>query len=280
MSSMSAHPHIDETVLGQRAAHFFTSRRRARGEVRDFAAFLSSMGECAVVGGMLRDLCLGGHGAFRSDVDFVADVADLSAFDRAMERLGASVNRFGGYGVKLSTWQVDVWPLERTWAARARHAEVRRVDDVLNTTFFDWDAVLYYPATGRVAAKERYFDRLAKRVIDVNLLPNPNPVGNAVRALRYACRWNAHFAPMLAVHVERQVRDFGWDSLVVAEERSFRTRHLRRLDPQEVKRRLTAAAHGGTVEIAPAGRPCGASRVVSRAALTAKAPQAFATTAS
>ncbi|MBB3998374.1 hypothetical protein [Aureimonas pseudogalii] len=252
---MSAHPHTDEALLRRRAAYFFNTDRRARGEVREFAALLSTMGECAVVGGMLRDLCLGGHGAFRSDVDFVADVDDIDAFDRAMERMGATVNRFGGYGVKLAAWQVDVWPLQRTWAARKQHAEVRCLDDVLKTTFFDWDAVLYYPATGRVAAKEGYFGRLRDRVIDVNLLPNPNPVGNAVRALRYACRWQARLAPKLAEHVGRQVRDCGWDALLLAEERSFRKRHLRMLDAREIERRLAAIADGRAVEIVDAGQP-------------------------
>ncbi|MER0240074.1 hypothetical protein [Fulvimarina sp. MAC8] len=251
---MSAHPHSDENLLRRRAAYFFTTDRRGRREVRDFAASLSMMGECAVVGGMLRDLCLGGHRAFRSDVDFVADVEDLPAFDRAMERLGATVNRFGGYGVKLSQWQVDVWPLQRTWAKCERYAEVRCIDDVLNTTFFDWDAVLYYPSTGRVAAKECYFGRLRDRLIDVNLQPNPNPVGNAVRALRYACRWNARLAPKLAEHVGRQVRACGWEALVLAEKRSFRTRYLHTLDAGEVRLRLAATADGGAVEIVPSER--------------------------
>lgn len=265
---MSAHPHTDEARLGRRAAYFFTTDRRARREVREFAALLSTMGECAVVGGMLRDLCLGGHGAFRSDVDFVADVEDLEAFDGTMERMGATVNRFGGYGVKLASWQVDVWPLQRTWAARKRHAEVRRLDDILKTTFFDWDAVLYYPATGRVAAKEGYFGRLRDRLLDVNLEPNPNPLGNAVRALRYACRWNARLAPTLAEHVGKHVRDCGWDALLVAEERSFRSRYLRKLDPHEVTLRLAAAVEGGAVEIAPPGRPRRAATVACKRATT------------
>lgn len=246
---MSAHHGPDLHRLRNRVRYFFSTPSRERGEVHAFARHIGRMGECAVVGGMLRDLHLGGNRAFRSDVDFVASIDDLSEFDRSMSALGAELNRFGGYSVKLSTWTVDVWPLKRTWAARHGRADVRRIDDILGTTFFDWDAILYFPASGRIATKDDWLDRVERRVIDINHEPNPNPLGNAVRAIRYACRWNARLARPLAAHVEKHVQDSGWDALVAAERRSWQTRYLDRLDPVDVIGRLKRASTGAAVAI-------------------------------
>lgn len=241
---MSALRQAEERVLRERARYFFTTPMRGRPEVGAFAAELRRRGDCAVVGGMLRDVLLGGNRAFRSDVDFVADVDDLEEFDRWMAGFGARTNRFGGYALSLSRWNVDVWPLRRTWAARNAGVRVDSIDDILGTTFFDWDAIVYRPHTARVTARADYFDRIRTRVLDVNLLPNPNPLGNAVRALRYACLWDARLAPKLAEHVERELTDAGWERAVGVEAASFGSLYLRYLDPAAVMERLRRRADG------------------------------------
>lgn len=205
---MSALPQTtsQKARLRRRASYFFASPARGRTEVAQFASLLGKMGDVAVVGGMLRDLHLEGNRAFKSDVDFVAKPCDLADFDKTLRMMGAKVNRFGGYALCLSRWKVEVWPVERTWAARHGHATVNHVEDVLRTTFFDWDAVLFKPLERRVVAGEDYFEKTTCRVLDINLQPNPNPRGNAVRALRYAWRWNARMSPRLADHVQREIQ--------------------------------------------------------------------------
>lgn len=107
----------------------------------------------------------------------MVDPRSMPAFERAVERLGAKVNKFGGYGIALDRWKVDVWPLERTWAAVNGHVPVATLHDLVDVTFFDWDAVLYSVDEQRLIAKSCYFDRVRRRVIDINLEPNPNPSG-------------------------------------------------------------------------------------------------------
>lgn len=244
---MSARPsqQPDPRRVARRASYFFRSGRRSRGEVASFADRLADLGSVAVIGGMLRDLSLAGNAGFRSDVDFVVDPGSIAEFERLMAALGARRNRFGGYGIALRRWRVDVWPLERTWAAVAGHVEVRRPEDLLDATFFDWDAILYICSTRSVTARPDYFERLERRVLEVNLEPNPNPVGNAVRAIRYARRWNAAFGPRLAHHILRQARDHGWDTLARAERASFGTRVLATIDLEGLGRALRVARDHG-----------------------------------
>jgi hypothetical protein len=227
-------PLLQQRRLKARADYFFRSRNRARGEVASFASRMAELGPVVVIGGMLRDLYLGGNRNFVSDVDLVVDPTSLSEFDRVLAQFEARKNRFGGYALKLARWRIDIWPLERTWAAVHGYVDVRDATDLLKVTFFDWDAITYQCDKKSINCEEHYFTKVDSRILDINLEPNPNPLGNAVRALRYAWRWNAKLAPRLARHVYVQFCERGWDSLVDAERSSFISQILRHVDGSEV----------------------------------------------
>jgi hypothetical protein len=219
---MSAHqlPEPESRLLKKRADYFFDSAVRSRGEVAEFAKALQEIGPCVVIGGFLRDLLLSGNREFTSDVDFVVDPASMGEFEKFVGGRGAVLNKFGGYGISLRRWKVDVWPLERTWAAVSGHVVVQNLDDLLKVTFFDWDAILYSVRQQKLIARGEYFEKINRRVLDVNLQPNPNPIGNAVRALRYAYRWEAAIGRTLATHVAKQIRDCSWTTMVDYERKS------------------------------------------------------------
>ena len=236
--------------LRRRVGYFFASEAHSRREVAEFADLLLALGPTAVIGGCIRDLHLAGNRRFRSDVDFVVDPASMPAFERLVGRLGGTANRFGGWGIGLGRWKADVWALERTWAAAAGHVTVSSLDDLLGTTFFDWDAILYSLADRRLTEDGAWFDRIRRRVIDINLAPNPNPLGNAVRALRYACRWEAALGERLAAHVCGQIRDHGWDAIAARERSAFPVQFLAGVDGGAVARTLLAHGRsGGTVRL-------------------------------
>ena len=232
----------DGLRLKRRLDYFFTTRARGRDEVAAFARALLDLGPTAAVGGIARDLLLAGNRAFRSDVDFVVDPASMPAFERLVARHGGVPNRFGGHAMALDFWRVEAWPLSRTWAAQAGHARVEGIADVLATTFFDWDAVLYLPGERRVLAQLGYYERVRRRALGVNLAPSANPFGNAVRALRQARRWDATLSPALAGHVARQVRDRGWDAFVAYERAKFPVPVLGGLDGDAVAIALATRA--------------------------------------
>lgn len=246
---MSAQVAQTPEQLKRRACYFlFESQRRGRREVADFAKRLYGLGGVVIIGGMLRDLAVAGNAAFTSDVDFVAKPISLREFDRLMRRKGAAINRFGGCRLELNTWKVDVWPLERTWASRAGYRIVCDFPDLLGATFFDWDAVLFDYGQRKVIAASDYFDRLATRIIDVNLHPNPNPTGNAVRALRYAYINKLYFGRRLADHVLQCISNHAWTDLILREQRSFGSSLLRHIDREEVVKRLSTRPETGQGE--------------------------------
>ena len=220
--------------LKTRTDYFFRSRSRSRAEVASFASRMAELGPVVVIGGMLRELYLGGNRNFVSDVDLVVNPTSMSEFDRVATQFQAKINRFGGYGLKLARWKIDVWPLERTWAAVHGYVDVRDVTDLLKVTFFDWDAITYQYHQKSINCGEHYFEKVDRRVLDINLEPNPNPLGNAVRALRYAWRWNAKLGPRLAHHVYVQLCERGWDGLVDAERSSFISQILRHVDGSRI----------------------------------------------
>ncbi len=236
--STSVLPPSEEARLKSRLSYFFRSERRSRAQVHAFAQGLLDLGQVVVIGGLIRDLYLAGNRDFESDIDFVVQPESLPQFERIMDQLGAVRNRFGGYGLQLEKWKVDVWPLERTWAAVNGHADLSNLQDLVKVTFFNWDAVLYSVGENKLVADRFYFDRLASRYLEINLEPNPNPLGNAVRAIRYAARWEALVGPKLANHIARQIRDCGWQSLVVAERASFRHTLLHKIDGDLVVQKL------------------------------------------
>lgn len=156
----------------------------------------------AVIGGLVRDFAREGREGFRSDLDLVIDgPADHVAAFAA--ELDATSNRFGGFGCKLGPWMIDFWALETTWARRHRHVSVHRLEDVVGCTFFDWDAIAYDLRARRLICADDYLDRIRERTLDINLLPNPSPLGNLVRAVRRLVLWELQAGPSL----QRFIRD-------------------------------------------------------------------------
>jgi hypothetical protein len=214
----------DALRLKRRADYFLTSPNFGRGEVTRFAEEADKRGRVFIIGGMLRDLVLGGNRLFSSDVDFVIDNCSWNEFTKWMHSLDGEPNRFGGFAVKLGKWKADMWLLEHTWAKQEGYCDIREPVDLLNATFFDWDAIMYDIRLRKPIIEQDYFERISSRIIDIRLLANPNPLGNAIRALRYAYRWSAGFGLALSEHVLRQIIDHEWDQLVKAEYKSFSTR--------------------------------------------------------
>lgn len=160
------------------------------GEMEALQAVLKSnfqsFDRVAVIGGLVRDFAREGRTGFRSDVDLVIhdskeEVALLA------EKLSATPNRFGGYGYKSGPWKIDFWALETTWAKK--HVPMHTLEDVLLGTFFDWDAVAYDLWERKLICHDDYLERLRTKTLEINLRPNPSPMGNLVRAIRRLVLW-------------------------------------------------------------------------------------------
>lgn len=146
------------------------------------------IGRVAIIGGLVRDFAHQGRSGFQSDVDLVIDSPKEKIAHLAMV-LGATPNRFGGYGYKNGPWKIDFWALETTWARK--HVPVEELEDVVSCTFFNWDAIAYDLWGRELICAEDYLDRIRLRALEINLLPNPSPMGNLVRAIRRLVIWQA-----------------------------------------------------------------------------------------
>lgn len=165
-------------------------------------------GEVAIIGGLLRELARKGPSGFRSDVDLVLNVAP-KAVEKIACRLGAKRNRFGGYGVQTPLWKIDFWALRNTWAHREGYASIRNIDDLLDTTFFNVDAIVYVVNDRKLLTHENYVQELLSRSLEINLLPNPSIDGNMVRAVRRILGWDMkpgrHLSSFLHSHLTSEM---------------------------------------------------------------------------
>lgn len=250
---MLGQAHIDARAgaprsLGRKLDYFFSSRRRGRKEVAECISRLSSFSHLAVVGGMVRDLYLDGNRTFVSDIDLVAYDCSPRKFAQRMHSFGAERNRFGGYKIKLRRWTVEVWHLDQTWARKAEVAEIECLADLLRATFFDWDAILYDLQSNEIIADRSYFENVHNRLLDIRLPENPNPFGNAVRALRYAARWRALFTSRLSEHVLREIHDAGWRK-VVSYDATFQKPLLSEFDGEIIRSQLRMAVDTGVAAL-------------------------------
>jgi hypothetical protein len=158
----------------------------------------------AVVGGLVRDFAHGGRKSFRSDLDLVIDAPKESVAALASS-LSATPNRFGGFGCKQGPWKIDFWALETTWARK--YVPLNSLEDIVSSTFFDWDAAAYDLKGKKLICSEDYLMRIRSKILDVNLLPNPSPLGNLVRAVRRLMIWRVQAGPLLKAFIEQHLDD-------------------------------------------------------------------------
>lgn len=201
-----------EQVLEKKIRYFFRAPYRGREDLLDSLSNLCVYGHPVLMGGMLRDLAISGNRYFNSDLDFVIDPFDLRSFEDHMEDVGAVQNRFGGYSLPSKKWQIDVWPLKKTWAHLEGHVNVKNFDDLKNVTFFNCDAIAYNFLENKFYAKNDYFYELSIKKLEINLEENPNPNGNIIRSIRYAIDKGFRWGPRLSSFIFRKIEGDGFDS--------------------------------------------------------------------
>ncbi|MBB6503702.1 putative nucleotidyltransferase [Sphingomonas endophytica] len=198
--------------------------------VLDVLPTFEKLGRTAIFGGMVRDIARAGPSGYSSDIDLVVDPFDYSGFMDAMRSLGARANRFGGFALQLGAWKVDVWALADTWARTAGHRRVETFADLVDCTFFDWDAAVYDLERGEVIVADDYFARLGSGVLGMNLRENPNELGSAVRAVRRATLWRVKLSGELADFVLHAEQRWGWDAFTRLDAAAFDKPVLRNLE--------------------------------------------------
>jgi predicted nucleotidyltransferase len=179
-------PAPNKEALKKRVNRFFSSKSVANREVNEVISSLTDCAETYIFGGMIRDIGLFGLNKFESDIDLVFDGNRsmlLSVLNKA-KITNYSENKFGGFRVKQSKWDIDIWATHDTWAIKEGHVDFDNVTSLLDTVLMTWDSVLYNLSTKQIIYKDSYLDDLVSGRLEVVLDKNPNQLGSAVRVLR------------------------------------------------------------------------------------------------
>lgn len=207
--------------LRKRVHRFLSPTAAVRADVIATLKGLEHFGRVLVFGGAIRDLALHGNSDYPSDIDVVMESADAERLNAHLQVLGATRNRFGGFRFASARWKFDVWRLEDTWALREGHVRDSTAEALLATTFFDWDAIAYDFTGQRLLVRDDYFARLDAGLLGINLPANPNPTGNACRALRIYASGRAGLESSLVRFVAETTRPWWETGLSSESERRF-----------------------------------------------------------
>jgi hypothetical protein len=199
---MTASQHVLDRSLSFDISDFI---RGAQGhDIGNFIDRLSPMGDCAIFGGLPRDFAREGRDAFKSDVDIVVDAAP-EKLDALLEQFGGHRNRFGGYRLRYGRFDFDVWALQTTWAASNGHVEVHSLTDLIKTTFFDCDAVVFHCRTLEISRSEQFWTSIKSGIVDINLEANPHYIGTLARSLKIAFDRQKQMTPRLLNYLAKGI---------------------------------------------------------------------------
>ena len=213
--------------VAKKVEKFIFSKTPAMRRIRqEIINPLDDVGEVAVVGGLVRDIVrFGVDQRPISDLDLVID-GPSSRVREVAEGLGARPNRFGGYNVSTEFYEVDFWALSTTWAKNNTSIRIESVEDLIKSTFFNWDAIVYSITNNRTFFGENYLQEISDRVLEINLGLTPSHKGNTVRALRRVYGWRAAPGPAMFDFIcEAQTR-YEWAEIVAQEACAFHNSYL------------------------------------------------------
>lgn len=212
----------DLSALKRRLDRYFWANRSAEMIFLQnlLSTHFGAFDRVAIIGGLVRDFAREGRAGFRSDIDLVIE-APAEEVTELANRLGAVPNRFGGYGFRGGPWPIDFWALQTTWAARHGGITLARLEDIIQCTFFDWDAVAYNLRTRRLICSRDYLDRIRQGALDINLRPTPSLQGNLLRAMRRLVLWQVQTGPALRAFIEENLDEEMFRSIQAIEIRLF-----------------------------------------------------------
>jgi len=199
-------PVRNEPELAERMQAALADEALGGPVIRGLIAALRPLGAVAIFGGMPRDVARGCWRPFASDVDLVVDTTP-ERLDRFFAPSSARRNRFGGYRTTLGRQEFDVWALPSTWAVSAGHVRAATLADLVHTTFFDCDAVVYLCDRDAALWTAGHARWLRERVVDIGLEPNPHPAGAVARTLRILAEWGDGIGPALAAFLRRSLEE-------------------------------------------------------------------------
>jgi len=101
---------------------------------------------------------------------------------------------------------------------------------LLNVTFFNWDAIIYDLQNNNVITHDQYFENLSENILDINLKPSLDPLGNCVRAIRTIYRHHSKLTPTLVRYVNDVLESHSDTAIIFKEKQSHLSSQIQRSD--------------------------------------------------
>ncbi|MDO6537413.1 hypothetical protein Q4524_02355 [Alteromonas stellipolaris] len=179
-------PAPNRQALIKRVSRFFNSNTWDKAPVNVLIDSLTQKADTYIFGGMIRDIGLFGLNKFNSDIDIVFNGNKKLLIEsfKSVNIENYQENKFGGFRVKSSKWDIDIWTTHDTWAFKNGLVDFNNVGSLLNTTLMTWDSVLFNLETKELIFKDGYLDDLISGRLELVLSENPNEISSLVRFLR------------------------------------------------------------------------------------------------
>jgi hypothetical protein len=167
---------------------------------------LSQEGELLLFGGAVRDFCENGYSLLPRDFDIVVNTK-LTDLGHCFPDLHYEKNRYGGYKLDFGTISFDIWALSSTWAFRERIVQDISADNLVNTVFFNLDAIVY-DFNSRTIYDGGYSKAREDGFLDIVLEQNPHPELCVLRAFVLKKKYNVFFANRLRKYINTWINNF------------------------------------------------------------------------
>jgi hypothetical protein len=123
---------------------------------------------------------------YSSDFDIVVQCGNKKLLS-ILEPFDYELTQLGGFRLKIGKIRVDLWDVRSTWAYLFRQYEgnARTLENLVETTFFKWDSIIYHLNDEYIHTSPYYWRDLRSNIVDLNFSKSHNPYSSSMRIIRY-----------------------------------------------------------------------------------------------
>jgi len=175
-------------------------------ETLRFIEELSNVGELLFFGGSIRDICFyPEEPPMPRDFDIAIRFKNKKSFDSIIKKYNYKKNRFGGYKLKISNIEFDIWDLENTWAFKNTNL-CPSEENLAKSVYLNIDGIVYN------FNKEKLYDEVFRSTIkesklDITLEENPQIELNLLRALVFKEKYKLELSNNLKSVINDYLKD-------------------------------------------------------------------------
>jgi hypothetical protein len=159
----------------------------------NFIEELSNVGDLLFFGGSIRDICFFPEKPpMPRDFDIAIKFKNKTIFDLILKKYNYKKNRFGGYKIKISNMEFDIWDLENTWAYKYTNLSPSE-ENLAKSVYLNIDGIVYNFNKARLY-DEVFRTSIRECKLDITLEENPQVELNLLRALIFKEKYNLNFS--------------------------------------------------------------------------------------